>query len=417
MIHTVCKSKTKSLVMKFLAIQCCLAALCLASAFSVSRAASMTTPTSTSTPAASPSYTVNNGAFRRPLEQRRRKKRRNTDTNTLGAIKEEEEYEDNSESSDRNNDTNDSSDDDLVAILSKSGASTAVAADTADASTKTSTSASRWNRRKKVALGLVASIATTAGAAKVGWLGGSYTDTMIARDAFMAGLTSVLAVVMNRGITWGYEAGKYDSNIGRKITHILSAPLFIVTWPFFSDASGARFFAGLVTLTNVYRLYLAGTGDAAESSLANTISRSGDKAEALGGPFIYVCLFQCFILAFWRNTFPGVVAMTTMAAGDGMADIIGRRYGKNGYKWPFSDGKKSLVGTLAFCIFSFGLTLGICSWLIATGVLLSVLAVSELATRIFAISCICALVEVLPVGDDNYTVPGSAALLSWLWLR
>ena len=280
-----------------------------------------------------------------------------------------------------------------------------------------STSSSRMNRRKKIAMGLVASIAAAAGAAKVGVLGAGYSDAMIARDSLMTGLTSVLAVVMNRGITWGYEAGKYDSKTGRKLAHILSAPLFILTWPLFSNASGARIFAGLVTLTNMYRLYLAGTGDAAESSLANTISRSGDKSEVLGGPFIYVCLFQFFILTFWRNTFPGVVAMTTMAAGDGMADIIGRRYGKNSFKWPFGDGQKSLVGTLAFSIFAFGLTLGICSWLIAMGTLPSSLIFSELARRIFAISCICALVEVLPFGDDNYTVPGSAALLSWLWLR
>jgi len=263
----------------------------------------------------------------------------------------------------------------------------------------------------------VASIAATVGAAKAGLLGASYTDQMIARDAFMTGLTSVLAVVMNRCITMGYEAGKYDSKTGRKITHILSAPLFIFTWPFFSEASGARAFAGLVTLTNMYRLYLAGTGDAAESSLANTISRSGDKSEVLGGPFIYVCLFQCFILAFWRDSFPGVVAMTTMAAGDGMADIIGRRYGRDGYKWPFGDRQKSLAGTVAFAVFAFGLTLSICSWLIASGSLVSSLDFSEMAARILAISCICALVEVLPVGDDNYTVPGSAALLSWLWLR
>lgn len=417
-------------MMRFLTIHTCLAVLCLASTFLGGRAASITPPTSTS----SPSYTINKGGFLQPLEYTRRKKRRNA-SSVLRSTKEEllsssslssthNEEESNTERGIPENETDDdivlaspsttnSVDDTVVFSVVESEISTENVA----AAEPTSTSASRWKRRKQIALGLVASIAATVGVAKVGLLGGSYTNSMIARDAFMTGLTSVLAVAMNRSITWGYETGKYDSKTGRKITHILSAPLFIITWPFFSDAGGARVFAGLVTLTNVYRLYLAGTGDAAESSLANTISRSGDKSEVLGGPFIYVCLFQCFILAFWRDTFPGVVAMTTMAAGDGMADIIGRRYGKNGYKWPFGDGQKSLAGTAAFGVFAFGLTLAICSWLIATGALPSSLAFSELATRIFAISCICALVEVLPVGDDNYTVPGSAALLSWLWLR
>ncbi len=409
-------------MMKILAIHYCLAALCLASAFSGGRAASMTTiPAST----ASPSYSVN-GAFRRQLGDNKRKKRFNG-IGSLQATKEElisssslplssdnNEDEIDSEIIDNGQYLGSSNTDRTDNVFASLTESDAVAA---SSPTTSSTSSSRMNRRKKIAMGLVASIAAAAGAAKAGVLGGCYSDGMIVRDAVMAGLTSVLAVVMNRGITWGYEAGKYDSKTGRKLAHILSAPLFIVTWPFFSNASGARVFAGLVTLTNMYRLYLAGTGDAAESSLASTISRSGDKSEVLGGPFIYVCLFQFFILTFWRSTFPGVVAMTTMAAGDGMADVIGRRYGKNSFKWPFGDGQKSLVGTLAFSVFAFGLTLGICSWLIAMGALPSSLMFSELARRIFAISCICALVEVLPFGDDNYTVPGSAALLSWLWLR
>eukprot|EP00928_Gymnodinium_smaydae_P045383 TRINITY_DN30264_c0_g1_i1.p1 TRINITY_DN30264_c0_g1~~TRINITY_DN30264_c0_g1_i1.p1 ORF type:complete len:329 (-),score=20.25 TRINITY_DN30264_c0_g1_i1:200-1186(-) len=296
--------------------------------------------------------------------------------------------------------------------LSKNDASSVNASDAPLANTK----ADHWKRKKRIILGLSASIAIAVGAAKSGLLGGTYTDEMIARDAIITLLCSVLAVIMNRGITWGYEAGRYDSKMSRKITHTLSAPLFILTWPLFSDADGARVFASLVTLTNIYRLYLAGTSDAAGTSLANTISRSGDKSEVLGGPFIYVCLFQCFILAFWRDTFPGVVAMTTMAAGDGMADIIGRRYGKNGYKWPFGDRQKSLVGTLAFAVFASGITVGICSWLFAAGSLSYSLDFFEILIRIVAISCICALVEILPFGDDNYTVPGSAAALSWLWL-
>jgi len=416
MIIKSARSTTSSLVIRLLALLYCLAAICLTSAFSGTRA----------TPPPSYNNTGFDGDILRPMEHAIKKKR--SSAGVLQATQEElhgelERVPSSSSSSlsssykpyrpvnnddDINQDNYDQQDrvkDNNVVTLSSSNDIGAP------------TSASRWKRRKEIAMGLAVSIAITAGAAKVGWLGADYTNEMIARDATMTGLTSVLAVIMNRSITMGYEAGKYDSKTGRKLTHILSAPLFIGTWPFFSGASGARMFASLVTLTNGYRLYLAGTGDAAESSMVKTISRSGDKSEVLGGPFIYVCLFQLFIFAFWRNTFPGVVAMTTMAAGDGMADIVGRRYGKNGYKWPFSDGQKSLVGTVAFAVSAFALTLGMVSWLIATGALSSSLTFDIMLERILAISCICALVEVLPVGDDNYTVPGSAALLSALWLR
>jgi len=374
------------------------------------------------------------------------------DDNTETSTTTNESSSSNDNDNDNNKNKNDNSDDVVIALLERHRASATTTTTTTSSdslsslavnnnndSSGSSTSAARWKRRKQIAMGLVASIAITVGAAKIGILPGppleaatnsiagssssitygTYTNAMIARDAAMTGLTSILAVAMNRAISFGYESGAYDSKTGRKLTHILSAPLFIATWPFFSNASGARFFAGLVCLTNLIRLYLAGKGDAAESSLADTISRTGDRSEVLGGPFIYVCLFQLFILAFWRDSFPGVVAMTTMAAGDGMADIIGRRFGKNGYKWPFSDGQKSLVGTAAFCASAFALTTAACYWLLLTGCLAlpSTLAFADVALRIGAISCICALVEILPIGDDNYTVPGSAALLAALWLR
>ncbi|MGK3754052.1 MAG: phytol kinase, partial [Bacillariaceae sp.] len=236
----------------------------------------------------------------------------------------------------------------------------------------------------------------------------------------------VLAVVLNRSITYGYENQKYDSKFARKLTHTLSAPLFIIFWPLYSEAQGAKYFASLVTLTNILRLYLAGTGDAAESSLAKSISRSGDQSEVLGGPFIYVCLFQFFLFLFWRNSFVGVVAMTTMAAGDGMADIIGRKYGRDqNQKWSsylpdflVTDQKKSIIGTVGFALSAFVCTFGVIMWLLSTGCLASSsLTVLELASRIFLISWICAFVEILPLGDDNYTVPGSAAILAALLLR
>jgi hypothetical protein len=87
------------------------------------------------------------------------------------------------------------------------------------------------------------------------------------------------------------KRGWYNSKIGRKLNHTLAAPLFIAFFPAFSHADGARFFAGLVTCSNILRLYLAGTGQG-DSTLAQSISRSSDTKEVLGGPFIYVCLFH-----------------------------------------------------------------------------------------------------------------------------
>lgn len=244
---------------------------------------------------------------------------------------------------------------------------------------------------------------------------GPYTDSMILRDAASTALTAILAVVFVKAVTYGYEQNWYSSKVGRKLNHTLAAPLFILFFPLFSSADGARFFAGLVTTTNILRLYLAGTG-AGETSLAKTVSRSGDKAEVLKGPFIYVCLFQLCIWFFWRSSPIGVVAMSTMAAGDGMADLVGRRWGKTN-PWPFVADNKSMVGTAAFALSAFVCSFGLLSWLATTGCLELSMGTADLAVRVLFISVVCAFVELIPVGDDNFTVPFTAGALAALLLQ
>jgi phytol kinase len=242
---------------------------------------------------------------------------------------------------------------------------------------------------------------------------GIYTDAMILRDTGSTALAAALAFVLVKAITLGYEKGVYDSKVSRKLSHTLSAPLFMLFYPIFSPADGARFFAGLVAFVNGVRLYLAGSGSG-DSSLARSVSRSGDKSEALGGPFIYVCLFELFILLFWRSNVIGIIAASTMAAGDGMADLVGRKWGRNN-KWWFSE-DKSIAGSTAFAVSSSLTSFGLVNWLSAMGCLETSLGTTDLAIRIIAISVICAMVELLPIGDDNYTVPLSAAALASLLL-
>lgn len=324
-----------------------------------------------------------------------------------------------------------------------------VITDEASASSTSSSSSSagysRQNRRLQIALVFCGAIGALGAAAKTGLLVGYTSDAMIYRDIGATSLAAVLAVVLVKAITYGHERGMYSSKVGRKLNHTLAAPLFMLFFPLFSAADGARFFAGLVTLSNILRLYLAGKGLAEESSLASVVSRSGNKAEALGGPFIYVCLFQCFIWLFWRSSPVGVVGMSVMAAGDGMADLIGRRWGGNS-QWQVilnqlgstansstSEPKakennnilagfgenKSVVGTVAFAVSAFVVTFALVQWLSLTGCmeLPSSLGTMDVALRILLISSITAVVELLPVGDDNYTVPLTAAGMAALLLQ
>lgn len=134
-----------------------------------------------------------------------------------------------------------------------------------------------------------------------------------------------------------------------------------------------------------------------------------------------------------------------MAAGDGMADLVGRRWGGNSqwqdvlrgnknrdddidndYKdkdseqvlYGFGE-NKSVVGTTAFGMSAFLVTFALVQWLQFTGCmeLPSYLGTVDIALRILLISFVTAIVELLPVGDDNYTVPLTAAAMTSLLLQ
>ena len=104
-----------------------------------------------------------------------------------------------------------------------------------------------------------------------------------------------------------------------------------------------------------------------------------------------------------------------MAAGDGFADIIGRRFGTNN-KWFFNE-SKSIAGSVAFFFASSLCALALVSWLAYAGSLSLSFGTFPLLQRILIISALCAGVELLPFGDDNWNVPISAALLATILLR
>ena len=274
-----------------------------------------------------------------------------------------------------------------------------------------STSSQSSNRGAALvtALGSLSSVTL---AAKMGLLG-DYPDATIVRDLGAAVLCGILGFVYVKAITWLASKSVLPPRDARKLVHVGSAPLYMLFWPLFS--SSGRYFAACVPLINAVRLFLAATGEANESELAYAVSRSGDAKEALGGPFLYVVIMFFSILLFWTSNGVGITAMCIMAAGDGMADIIGRRLGKNN-KWPFAP-DKSIAGSVAFWVAGTGVTLGILLWLSHAGSLTSLsMPMSELAVHVACITAACAFIELLPLGDDNWTVPLSAAILSSIFL-
>lgn len=271
--------------------------------------------------------------------------------------------------------------------------------------------------KKNLVLGLaVGSLATVAVAAKTNILpvpiDFEYTDALIARDLGATIGGGILAYAYVKICTTLAAKGILQPRDSRKIIHTFSAPLFMLIWPLFTPAG--RYFAACVPLVNTLRLYLAGSGDLGESDLANAVSRSGDMKEALGGPFVYVLVILSSVLLFWRDSLIGITAMSTMAAGDGMADLIGRRFGKDN-KWSFAP-DKSVAGSAAFWLSATLCTCVLAFWLSFTGCLVLPVAMADLIPRVAAITAACALIELVPIANDNWTVPLGAALLTAIFL-
>jgi len=237
-----------------------------------------------------------------------------------------------------------------------------------------------------------------------------YTDALIARDLGASLLCAVLGLAFVKAVTTLASSDILEPSDSRKIIHTLSAPLFMVFWPLFSEAGGARLFAGIVPLVNAVRLFIAASGSEDEEELASAVSRSGDAKEALSGPFVYVLVLLASVLAFWRDGYAGIIASSTMAAGDGLADLVGRRFGK-GNKWFFNK-DKSIAGSLAFFVGASSCSITLAWWFAYTGTLIPSMEFADVAVRIVAISAISAIVELIPLVDDNWSVPLTAAVLA-----
>jgi phytol kinase len=229
-------------------------------------------------------------------------------------------------------------------------------------------------------------------------------------DAKVSLISTALAVLWVKINGFAASKGLVSSKLSRKLIHCSTAPIFMMLWPFYSTDKQACLIAALVPALNILKLYWSSLSKKGESSMAEAVSRSGDPKEVLGGPLLYTYVVAvCTVLGF-RST-PAVVAMSQMAVGDGLADIVGRRFGKTKWCW---NKNKSLVGSFAFTIGASLSTMGLLRWLGLVGVIST-----NLVATIALISTVCALVESLPscgVIDDNLSVPiVGAALAHFLW--
>jgi phytol kinase len=146
------------------------------------------------------------------------------------------------------------------------------------------------------------------------------------------------------------------------------------------------------------------------------MTRTGDPAELLRGPLYYVIVLLSVTALYWRSSPVGLVVTSLMCGGDGLADIVGRRFGQsNPLPW---NPEKSWAGTSAMFIGGLSMALCLLGYFSALGY--QNLEFSTSAGVLVVIAFIATVIESLPINkvvDDNLSVPGVAAVLGSLLLE
>ena len=189
-----------------------------------------------------------------------------------------------------------------------------------------------------------------------------------------------------------------DPEITRKIVHIGTGHVIVLAWWLQIPAwvgIGASIVAGAIALLSYIFPILPGINSVRRQSL---------------GTFFYAVSIGVSIAWFWPKQLPQYAALgiLIMAWGDGLAALIGQRFGRHPYQvW---GEKKSIEGSLTMFLVSLAVSLPLLLLVGPSGnIWLS--GVTAIATAIVATG----LEAVSKLGIDNLTVPiGSAAVAFFL---
>lgn len=233
------------------------------------------------------------------------------------------------------------------------------------------------------------------------------------QDLLVTAIAFVGALLWLKLIDYLAASGRLDPKLSRKIIHIGTGPLFVLCWPLFSADPIARYLAALIPITLTLRYLAIGCGWMQAPATVQATTRTGDPAEILRGPLYYGLTFILCTLVFWRSSPVGILALMILCGGDGLADIVGRRWGQ--HKLPFNR-DKSWVGSAGMWAGSFVLGFGMLMLFNALGQFQMTLPWMETAVMVGAIAGVATIVEALPVQEiDNLTlVAASIALGFWL---
>jgi phytol kinase len=192
-----------------------------------------------------------------------------------------------------------------------------------------------------------------------------------------------------------------SKGVSRKFLHIMIGNLVFVI-PFFTVAV----FPALVAAPFIILTLLA-----SPSSLVKTLGKKMKRLADITeeghqlGLVYYAISYTCLALLFPTRPYVIAAGVIPMAYGDGLASVVGKRWGKREYKLA---AEKSLEGSAAMFLFSLvGLVCGLAFFSVFYH-----FAVFSKTEAVLAAAVVATAAEGLsPMGFDNLTVPALSVLV------
>ncbi|KAB5520592.1 hypothetical protein DKX38_024911 [Salix brachista] len=206
------------------------------------------------------------------------------------------------------------------------------------------------------------------------------------------------------------ETGKHglDQKLNRKLVHISIGLVFMLCWPMFSSGHRGALLAAFIPGLNIIKMLLIGSGMWKDEATVKSMSRFGDRRELLKGPLYYALTITVACAIYWRTSPVAIAAICNLCAGDGIADIVGRRLGSQ--KIPYNR-NKSIAGSVAMALAGFLASLAFMFYFASFGY---VQESWEMIFGFLVVSLASSFVESLPIStelDDNLTVTLTSLLL------
>ncbi|XP_057800582.1 probable phytol kinase 2, chloroplastic isoform X1 [Salvia miltiorrhiza] len=229
-----------------------------------------------------------------------------------------------------------------------------------------------------------------------------FSNNVVISDIIAGGLSVGITVSLLKLLEQTATRGVFEQKLNRKLVHISFGLVFMLCWPMFSSGRLGAVVASLIPGMNIINMLLLGFGIWKNDATVKSMTRNNDHRELLKGPLYYASALTLFTAIYWRTSPIAIAGLCNVCAGDGVADIFGRRFGRR--KLPYNR-DKTVAGSIAMACAGFFASVGYMIYFLWLGYIQGTF---KLVVGFLVVSIASAVVESHPKStelDDNLTVP------------